>query len=277
MTASAAAGKLHMFDLHLDWSQPYGLWAGIFGGVFITFGSHGVDQMMVQRYLAAQDLRRARRALVTSGFVIVAQFALFLVIGLGLWDFYRHFPPVTAFDRADRVFAHFILTEMPHGVVGLLLGAIFAAAMSTLSSSLNSCATAATNDFASAGSWFAATPKRRLRSIRVLTAFFGIVQIAVGIGGKWLAASVVAAVLGIAAFTTGIVLGVFFLGMLTERVGQRAALAGLTVGLAGMTWIFFATSLAWPWYALVGSAVTFAVGWAASWIWPRRSLAVAPN
>jgi len=166
------------------------------------------------------------------------------------------------------VFARFILTEMPRGVVGLLLGAIFAAAMSTLSSSLNSCATAAANDL-----WPAANdadPARRLRLTRVLTAFFGLVQIAVGIGGQWLAASVVSAVLGIAAFTTGIVLGLFFLGMYTRRVGERAAMAGFVVGLAGMTWIYFATPLAWPWYALVGSAGTFVVGLAASALWPRR-------
>ena len=70
---------------------------------------------------------------------------------------------------------------------------------------------------------------------RVLTAVFGAVQIAVGIAGQWLKSSIVSSVLGIAAFTTGIVLGVFFLGMLPRRIGQRAALAGLVAGLAGIT------------------------------------------
>ena len=96
-----------------------------------------------------------------------------------------------------------------------------------------------------------------------------MVQIVVGIASQWVKSSVVSSVLGIAAFTTGVVLGVFFLGIFTTRVGQRAALTGLVVGLAGMTYIFFATSLAWPWYALVGSAGTFAVGLAASYVWPR--------
>jgi Na+/proline symporter len=81
------AGKLRVFDLGLDWSEPYGLWAGLIGGVFITLGSHGVDQMMVQRYLCARGLRDARRALTVGGFVVVAQFALFLAIGVGLWAF----------------------------------------------------------------------------------------------------------------------------------------------------------------------------------------------
>ncbi len=270
----SAAGKLRVFDLRLDWSEPYGLWAGLVGGVFVTLGSHGVDQLMVQRYLAARSLREARRALDLSGLVIVAQFALFLLIGVGLWCFYELNPPAVPFDRPDRVFARFILEELPTGVVGLLVGALFAAAMSTLSSSLNSCATVAATDLLPTVS--PASPERELRRVRLLTAFFGVVQIAVGIAGQWLTTSVVASVLGIAAFTTGIVLGLFFLGMLPRRVSQRAALAGLAVGLAGMTWIFFATSLAWPWYALVGSLLTVGAGLAANAVWPREAPGTGP-
>ncbi len=263
------AGKLRTFELGLDWSEPYGLWAGLFGGLFITLGSHGVDQLMVQRYLCARKLADARRALWAGGFVVVAQFALFLLIGVGLWAFYELYPPAAAFERGDRVFARFILDFMPVGVLGLLLGAIFAAAMSTLSSSLNSCATAAANDLIFPLRKTDPSPAAKLRLAKLLTAVFGAVQIAVGISGQLLQASVVSSVLGIAGFTTGIVLGVFFLGMFTERVGQRAALAGLVTGLAFMTWVFFGTPLAWPWYALVGSAVTFAAGLVASRFWPK--------
>jgi Na+/proline symporter len=105
---------------------------------------------------------------------------------------------------------------------------------------------------------------------RRLTAVFGAAQIAVAIGGRYLDASVIEAVLGIVAFTTGLVLGVFFLGMFAPRVGRRAALAGLVVGFAGMTAIYFSGELAWPWYALVGSAATFVAGWVASLAWPRE-------
>lgn len=255
-----AAGKFRALDLTLDWSEPYGLWAGLVGGAFIALGSHGVDQLMVQRYLSARGLPEARRAVWVSGLVAVAQFALFLLIGVGLWSFYHLHPPAVPFDRPDRVFARFILDELPTGLVGLLLGAIFAAAMT---SSLNSCATVAVNDL------LRVRPERQLRLTRILTAVFGAVQIAVGIAGQWLKSSIVSSVLGIAAFTTGIVLGVFFLGMYTRRVGQRAALTGLVVGLAGMTWIFFATPLAWPWYALAGSLLTVAAGLAASRVWPE--------
>jgi Na+/proline symporter len=264
-----AAGKLRVFDLAFDWSQPYGLWAGLIGGLFITLGSHGVDQMMVQRYLCARNLRDAQRALWVGGFVVVAQFALFLLIGVGLFAFYQAFPPEVAFDRGDRVFARFILDEIPVGLLGILLGAIFAAAMSTLSSSLNSCATAAANDFYFSGKGSETSAKKQLGVVRILTVVFGLIQIGVGIAGQWVKASVVSSVLGIAAFTTGIVLGVFFLGLFAKRVGERAALAGLVVGLSGMSIIFFATPLAWPWFALVGSAITFAAGLGASFIWPR--------
>lgn len=159
---------------------------------------------------------------------------------------------------------------MPTGLVGLLLGAIFAAAMSTLSSSLNSCATTAVNDLYLPFAGREMSTERKLRLTRILTIVFGLVQIGVGIGGQWLASSVVSSVLGIAAFTTGIVLGVFFLGIFTRRVDQRAALFGLVVGLSVMTAVFFATPLAWPWYALLGSAVTFAAGLGASYLLSLR-------
>lgn len=271
VTLGEAAGKFRVFNLSLDWSEPYGLWAGLFGGLFITLGSHGVDQMMVQRYLCARKLRDAQRALWVGGFVVLAQFALFLLIGVALYAFYQVFPPEAAFERPDRVFARFILDEIPVGLLGVLLGSIFAAAMSTLSSSLNSCATAAANDFYFASAEPDTGSKKHLRVVQVLTVVFGLIQIAVGIAGQWVKASVVSSVLGIAGFTTGIVLGVFFLGIFAKRVGEKAALAGLVVGLACMTTVFFRTDLAWPWFALVGSALTFGAGIAASRIWPEEA------
>jgi SSS family solute:Na+ symporter len=269
VTVGGAAGKLRWLDTSLDWTEPYTLWAGLFGGIFVALSSHGVDQLMVQRYLCARNLREAQRALNWSGVLVAAQFALFLLIGVGLYAFYQQHPPAVPFDRPDRVFARFILDELPVGVVGILLGAIFAAAMSTLSSSLNSCATAATRDLYKPlrpG----ATSDDELRMTKLLTAVFGVVQIAVGIVGQQLESSVVGAILGIAAFTTGLVLGVFFLGLFCRRAGQQAALAGLAFGLVAMAAIYFATPLAWPWYALVGSALTYAAGWFASHLWPAH-------
>lgn len=264
LDAGRAAGKLQVFDLRFDLSEPYTLWAGLLGGIFVTLGSHGVDQMMVQRYFCSRSLGDARKALLGSGFVVLLQFAFFLTIGVGLFAFYQLHPPAAPFAQTDRVFARFILDEMPTGLVGLLVGGILAAAMS---SSLNSCATSVVKDVITP--WKqrrgrALDAEGELRWTRRATVLFGIGQIAVGVFGGGFTTSVISAVLGIAGFTTGIVLGVFFLGMFTPRVGQRAALVGLVTGLAGMTAIYFLTRLAWPWYALAGSALTFGAGWTAS-------------
>jgi solute:Na+ symporter, SSS family len=265
-----AAGKLRAFDLRLDLDEPFVLWAGVLGGLFLTLGSHGTDQLMVQRYLCARDLRQAGRALWVSGVVVLLQFGLFLMIGVGLHAFYAAHPPAVPFDRADRVFVRFIVEELPVGALGLVLGAVFSAAMSTLSSSLNSSATAAVNDIY-APARPTASPRHLLNVTRAFTVFFGFVQIAVGIAGQWISTSVVNSVLAIAGFTTGLVLGLFFLGIFSQRVGQKAALVGLVVGLAGMSAVAFGTTLAWPWYSLVGSALTFAAGWLASFSWPRQA------
>jgi SSS family solute:Na+ symporter len=258
MALASAHGKLRVLDLGASLTNPYVLWAGLFGGAFLTLGSHGSDQLMVQRYFCARSEREAGRALWVSGFVVLAQFAFFLFIGVALWGYYTLVPPAVPFDRPDRVFVHFIVTEMPAGVLGIVVGAIFAAAMSTLSSSLNASATAAVTDFYRPLRP-QASPDRLLRVTRAFTAFFGAVQMGVAFLGPRLAESIVSEVLTIAGFTTGIILGVFFLGLFT-RVGARSALTAMILGLALMTWVHLGTPLAWPWYAMVGSLGTFAMG-----------------
>jgi solute:Na+ symporter, SSS family len=242
--------------------------------MFLTFGTHGVDQMMVQRYLCARSRADAARALIASGALVFVQFALFLLIGVGLFVFYRAFPPAVAFDRPDRVFVRFIVEQLPPGVVGLVAGAVFAAAMSTLSSSLNSSATAVVTDFYRPLAR-SASPERLLRVTKGFTLFFGLVQVLVALGGPLLGRTVVESVLAVAGFTTGITLGVFFLGIFTTRVGQKAALVGLVSGLATITAVAFGTHLAWPWYTLVGSLATFGFGLAASFAAPAAGPAAA--
>jgi len=266
LSTASAAGKLRTIDLTPSWTEPYGLWAGLVGGLFLNVGSHGADQLLVQRYFCARSQRDAARALWASGFVVLAQFALFLFIGTALWGYYAPLPSPPV-DRPDRVFVHFIATDMPHGLTGLVLGAIFAAAMSTLSSSLNSSATAAVNDLyrpigARAG------PAHLLRVTRGLTVLFGVLQMGAALFAARLTESVVTNVLTIAGFTTGIVLGVFALGLLT-RVGQRSALGGMAAGLAAVSLCAFATPLAWTWYSMVGSLGTVAGGVLSGRLWPE--------
>lgn len=277
-------GKFQLIDLTFDLSRSYTLWSGLIGGVFVALATHGTDQLMVQRYLSARGQKQAAGALAASGFVVCVQFALFLLIGIGLACFYHASPPSAPFERTDQVFPAFIVDHLPVGVKGIIVAAVFAAAMSTLSSSLNSSAAAAVNDVYLP--WRKTKPSARhlLRVSRSLTVVFGLVQIGVGIAGHFLAtaaiagsgdkpliSTVVESVLSIAGFTTGVILGVFFLGVLTRRVTQRGALVGLVGGLGAMSVIVFVipfftgkSLLAWPWFAIVGASITFLIGLAAN-------------
>lgn len=263
-----SAGRFRVFDFGFDLTRGYTFWSGLVGGAFLTTATHGTDQLMVQRYFCARSEGDARKALLWSGAAVFAQFVLFLLIGVMLYVYYTQHAAgeIANFTRdgrllTDRIFPYFIVRHLPTGVVGLVLAAIFAAAMSTLSSSLNSSAAAAVNDFylPVAGE----TSERRLLTIsRVLTLVFGILQMAVAVVAIRLSSRVVEEVLGIASFTNGLVLGVFLLGTFT-RVGQRAALAGLTGGAVLMLWIKLGTAVNWQWYVLIGSLATSAIGWIA--------------
>lgn len=250
--------KLRIFDASFDLTSDYLLWTGLIGGGVFAIATHGVDQMMVQRYLSARNQRDAGLALGLSGPVVFIQFAFFLVIGTALFAFYTQHPPSQEL-KINEVFAIFIVDNLPVGVLGIVLGALFSAAMSTLSSSLNSAATALVNDIVMPASRDDVTDKDRLRAAKAFTVFFGIAQIIVGLSGDKLG-SVVGAVLAIQGFTTGIILGVFLLGIFTRRVNHSSALTGLVGGLTLMACIKFGTDLAWPWFVLVGSTATFLIG-----------------
>lgn len=260
-TFASDNNKLRVFDFSWSFTEPYTFLAGVIGGTFLILGTHGTDQMMVQRYLCARSEQDAGRAIILSGFVVLLQFLLFLLVGVALACFFDRFPPVGEF-RADSVFATFIVNELPKGIglIGITLAAVFAAAMSTLSSSLNSSASSAVSDLYIPFRRTEATSSHLLFVSRALTIAFGIAQIGVGIVGMYLARSVVTNVLDIASLTAGLLLGLFALGVLTKRVGQNAALIGLLFGLSVLMWIKFMTSVAWPWYALIGASSTFAAG-----------------
>ncbi|MEM9585655.1 MAG: sodium:solute symporter [Planctomycetota bacterium] len=275
LSFDGAAGESLMAFL----SEPYTFWSGVIGGAVLTLGTHGTDQMMVQRYLCATRQFDAARALVLSGAVVFIQFALFLLLGVALACYYSSVEP-RQFDRGDEVFATYIVDQMPLGLVGVTLAAVFAAAMSTLSSSLNSSATSATNDLikpwlvtndaestSQPGDGDSSDPlsdRRLLKVSRVLTIVFGVIQIAIGIGAIQLASSVVSDALAIAGFTAGVLLGVFLLGVATRQANQTGTLIGMVVGILVLAVVKFATPIAWTWYALIGSIVTFSVGWLAS-------------
>jgi len=266
MGTARAEGKFHTFDFAFDWTKPYTFWAGVFGGMVLNTATHGADQMMVQRYLAARSQKQAAGALIASGFVVLAQFALFLFIGVALSVFFGQFPPATP-PKSDAAFSQFIVDYLPTGIKGMVVAAIFASAMGVLSGSLNASASTLINDLYRPISGDE-DERRLMRLSRLATIGFGVVQASVAWWATGLESSVVSNALAIAGFTTGILLGLFLLGNLTKDVGQGAALAGLAAGTAAVTYAKFGTPLAWPWFALVGSATTFLVGLAAGRIFP---------
>src|SRR5882757_4164204 len=290
---AAAAGRFHLFNFALNLTQSYTFWAGALGGTFLTMASHGTDQLMVQRMLAARSLRESRLALLSSGAVIFLQFTLFLLIGAGLYVFYGLHPQ--SFASADRIFPSFIVAEMPIGIAGLLVAAILAAAMSNLSAALNSLSSTTVVDFYM--HWRPnADDRERLmisRSSTVMWAFvlFAIAVYSVHAGGK---GHVVETGLSIASVAYGCLLGVFLLGSLTKYATQTGAICGMIVGFALnlALWLlpnssfnlttdlihgqhsigFTIPKVAFTWYVFIGALVTFAVGSLVSLIFRKKSV-----
>lgn len=265
----AQFGKFSLFDFTLDHTRVYTFWAGLIGGCFLTMSTHGTDQYIVQRYLCTDRPRRAIVALLTSGGIVLVQFIGFLFIGVLLFAFYQPFTdPAYAtaastafpFTGGDRVFPDFITKHMPSGLSGLVVAAIFAAAMS---SSLNAIAATAVNDLYKPFRP-ARDDKHYLRVSHVLTLVWGIVQIGVALAVRNQPGSALSMALSIASLINGPILGVFLVGTLMKRVSQPPALIGMLVSLGSMIYVFLATKIAWTWYAFLGSAITVVVAWVAS-------------
>ena len=255
-SSAGAAGKMQVVDFTWNLTTTYTIWAGVIGGAVFTMASHGTDQLIVQRLLTCTDQRAAQKALVGSGIAVIFQFLLFLMVGLGLWAFYGG----REFDSTDEIFATFILQELPPGLTGLLIAGVFAAAMSSLSSSINALASATAYDF------WAPMVGARDDEVRILKAgkAFTLVWAALLIGGAILfiplseGTSAVEAALGIAALVYGGLLGVFALGVFTKRPGQGAAILGIVIGIG--TVILLRDRMAWPWYVPAGATVTLVAG-----------------
>lgn len=271
-TLATQFGKYSLFDFAFDYTKTYTFWSGLIGGCFLTMSTHGTDQYLVQRYLCTDRPRRATIALLTSGAIVLAQFIGFLFIGVLLFAFYQPFnDPAYAtaanaafpFTGGDRVFPDFITKYMPSGLSGLVVAAIFAAAMS---SSLNSIAATAVNDL-----YKPFQPRRDdshyLKVSHLLTLVWGVVQIGVALGMRSAPGSALSQALSVASLINGPILGVFLVGTLLRRVSQPPALIGMIVSMGSMLYIFLATKIAWTWYVFIGSSITVVVALLASLVW----------
>jgi solute:Na+ symporter, SSS family len=266
--------KFQIFDFTLDFTKTYTFWAGILGGCFLTMSTHGTDQYLVQRYLCTDKANRASLALLSSGAVILGQFIGFLFIGVLLFAFYTPYnaaeyvnagvvgsgvPATFPFAGGDKVFPNFITNHMPTGLSGLVVAAIFAAA---LSSSLNSIAATAVNDLYKPFAKDKSDP-HLLKVSGWLTVIVGMIQIVIAIGLMRAKSSALSQALSVASLINGPILGVFLVGTFLKKAREVHALIGMLASICLMLYIVLGTKIAWTWYALIGSLTTFAVAYVA--------------
>ena len=278
----SGAHKLQVFDFRFSWtaaffSRNYSFWAGIIGGCFLTTASHGTEQLLVQRLLAAKDEQQSRAALLSSWVVIFFQFALFLWIGALLFVYYSG-SHIAAPQPPESMYPRFIWNNLPVGLAGLAIAAILAAGMSNLSAALNALASTTVMDF------YRPLALRRdpnksepyfLGVAHQATLLWAAILVLVGLVARhW--GSVLEAGLTIASILYGSLLGVFLLGLLTKSVQENAAVVAMIAGLAVMIGVKLWTPIAFTWYVLIGTTVTFATGYAVSLFWkePRHDPAL---
>ena len=263
VAAAAAAGKLRVIDASWDLAQPYTLAAGIVGGVFLTLATHGTDHYLVQRLLVARSRRDASVGLVLSGFLVLAQFALFLFLGTLLWAHYGG----RRFARGDEILPTFVATELPAGWTGFILAAIVAAA---LSPSLNSMASTTVRDFYLPYFRPGAGEAQQMKMARAFTVWWGVAQMAVALLARTIDSALNQ---GLAAlgYASGPTVGAFLLGVLTRSANSIGTLTGMAAGLAVSLsagalapLVFHRPGVAWTWNVAVGAVVTVAVGLLAS-------------
>ncbi len=265
--AAASAGKLQVFDFRPNFWLPYTFWAGVLGGTAFITASHGTDQLIVQRLLAARGQKQSALALLSSGIAIFFQFTLFLIVGIMLWAFYR--VPSAHFGKPDRIYPTFIVSQMPHGISGLLIAAILAAAMSNLSAALNSLSSSTIMDF-----FMHFRPhineRAQMRLSRLATFFWAMVLFGLAILALQKVGRVVEVGLQIASVAYGALLGVFLLGVLTKRANQWGAMVGMLFGFSAELYLW-RIQVPWTWWVISGTAVTFAIGYSSSLLFREQS------
>lgn len=271
MAQANQLGKLEIFP-SLEFSSfseflkdTYSVPASIFGGMFLSMSSHGVDQLIIQRVLATNNLRKARAALTLSGFVVTIQFAVFLVVGTLLFLFFG-----SGEYGANDVFAQFIIEYIPVGFTGLIIAGLLAAAMSTLSGSISSLSSTTVLDLFVPLSKKEHSQQELLKISRLVSIGWCIAIALSAVLFINTQEYVVELALSIASITYGSLLGLFLMGSLQPRVNSMNALHGFVTGMAAMVCIFFLTEIAWTWYVAIGAIVSSGTAQLSAIILPSR-------
>lgn len=260
--------------------EPYTLFGSLIGGTFLSMASHGTDQLIVQRLLTAKNLNDGRKAIISSGVIVIFQFALFLFVGLLLFAFYQGVMPGSEgapFAKQDEIFPYFIIHSLPVGLKGLIMAGLFAAAMSTLAGAISSLSSSTMLDLYKPYFGKNNSEKKDLFISRSITIMWGIVLSITAFLFIGLLKSVVEMALSIASITYGGLLGTFILGALFAKTKQKAAIIGFSSGLAFMLVMIFLPMLLgykalvhWTWYTFIGTSVTVIVGNIATWFISKK-------
>ena len=239
-------GKLNIFNLSGNiFEDPYFFISAIIGGMFLSFSSHGVDYMMVQRVLTTKDLSSGRKAMIGSGIFVLVQFTIFLFAG----SLIHLFLGGVELEK-DREFSTFIVQYLPVGLRGLLLAGILSAAMSTLSSSINSLASSTIID------WFGG--KSNLRFSRLVSLFWAFVLIGIALVFDESDSAIVIIGLQIASFNYGGLLGLFLLTKFRKKFHAISLVSGLLSSLLIVFYLKY-IGLAWTWFIMVSAFINVLV------------------
>lgn len=252
--------KFKFLDFSLSYKAAYTIWAGIVGSTFLTLATHGTDQDLVQRMLTARDHVRSKRALILSGFADIPIVILFLAIGSLLFTYYQAVPTPGLPEKADDIFPYYIIHNLPKGITGLLIASVFAAAMSSIDSALNALSTTWINDFYRPYIKKEASERHYLTMAKLFTVLFGLFLILIAFLSKG-TEQVLILGLKIGTFTYGALLGVFLLGFLTKRGNDKGNAISIVVSISAILLIELYTEVAWVWYVMIGTLITFSVGY----------------
>lgn len=254
------SAKLNIFNFGFDkglsgfFSQPYTLLSGLIGGAFLSMSSHGTDQLVVQRLLAAKNLADSKKAIVTTGVIIIFQFALFLFIGVLLFAYYGKLD-----IKADEIFIKFIIEILPSGIKGIIIAGLFAAALSTLAGSITSLASSTMLDLYIPFRKVV-NEKKELMISKLLTVMWSALLILSAFLFKESSKSVVELALSIASFTYGGLLGTFLLGLINKKAKQNDALIAFLSAIVVMSFVIILKLVAWTWFIFIGVSVTLVIG-----------------
>ena len=239
-------GKLSVFNWQGDLiKEPYYFITAIVGGVLLSFSSHGVDYMMVQRVLGTKNLSAARKAMVGSGIFVFLQFSVFLMAGSLIYLLMGG----VEMER-DREFTSFIVNYLPIGLKGVLLAGVLSAAMSTLSSSINSLASSTVTDWLGGG--------QTIKKSQWVSLIWGVILIAIALLFDESDSAIVIVGLQIASFTYGGLLGLFLLSRMKRSFRSESLIVGLVASF-GIVFYLNQIGIAWTWFIGVAVVVNFTV------------------